>query len=106
MKRRLPLSPPGTHDAACDRDIQRACDVSGDPDRVVYLYASERTIGIVYQSGDDVLHTVPICVGYTLSHAILHLNFAGLNCGVADGDPYAERETVSGCDEHGLPHHA
>ncbi|GAA6085962.1 uncharacterized protein LOC113661155 isoform X1 [Tachysurus ichikawai] len=44
---------------------------------VLALYASGRTTGVVFDSGDGASHSVPVFDGYCLAHAIQRFNLAG-----------------------------
>jgi len=44
---------------------------------VMALYASSRTDGLVYDSGDGVSHIVPVYQGFCINHAIKRMNLAG-----------------------------
>lgn len=44
---------------------------------VLSLYASGRTTGLVYDSGDGVTHMVPVFDGFSLKHAVTRANLAG-----------------------------
>ncbi|KAF5887369.1 Actin cytoplasmic, partial [Clarias magur] len=44
---------------------------------VLALYATGRTTGVVFDSGDSVSHSVPVFDGYCLPHAVQRFNLAG-----------------------------
>ncbi|KAG7331851.1 hypothetical protein KOW79_005820 [Hemibagrus wyckioides] len=44
---------------------------------VLALYATGRTTGLVFDSGDGVSHSVPVFDGYCLPHAVQRFNLAG-----------------------------
>jgi len=46
---------------------------------VLTFYASGRSIGIAFESGDGLSHTLPVYEGYTIPYAILRLDLAGHN---------------------------
>jgi len=53
---------------------------------VLSLYASGRTTGLVYDSGDGVTHTVPVFDGFSLKHAVKRMNLAGRELTTYFGD--------------------
>uniref|UniRef100_A0A671TZD3 Si:ch211-241j12.3 n=1 Tax=Sparus aurata TaxID=8175 RepID=A0A671TZD3_SPAAU len=46
---------------------------------VLALYAAGRSTGVVFDSGDDVSHSVPVFEGYCLPHAVQRFPLAGID---------------------------